>query len=118
MVEVINNQLLFYGRQTVELYTFLFMLKASAVNGDDTQDKQQLPSKWKYPGRPQLLKHYKFHERSANTYAVNNLECDLGGEVVLSPAPKAMFAFQTEPEATIFGPTDFNVDLASVIIIL
>ena len=92
------------------------MLKAPAVSGDNTQDKQQLPSKRKRPGRPKLLRRYTFQEMSANTYAVNNLEYDLGGEVVLSPATKAMFAFQTEPEATIHGPTDFSIDLASVII--
>ena len=83
---------------------------------ESTQSVVSKDQKRKRPGRPQLLKRYTFQEMSANTYAVNNLEYDLGGEVVLSPATKAMFAFQTEPEATVHGPTEFNIDLASVII--
>ena len=62
---------------------------------------------------PQLLKRYTFQEMSANTYAVNNLEYDLAGEVVLSPTARATFVFQTEAEATSPGPAEFNIDLAS-----
>ena len=111
-----NYQLFYGGQILIVSCTFVFLLKAPAVNGDNPQDKQQLPSKRKYPGRPKLLKRYTFQETSANTYAINNLEYNLEGEVVLSSAAKAMFAFQTEPEATIHGPTEFNIDLASIII--
>ena len=55
---------------------------------------------------------------SANTYAVNNLEYDLAGEVVLSPTSKAMFAFQndsTESDKISPGPTEFNIDLTDLI---
>ena len=100
------------------MYTFLFLLKAPAVSGDNTQDKQQLPSKRKRPGRPKLLRRYTFQEMSANTYAVNNLEYDLGGEAVISPASKATFAFQkdsTESGETSPGPTEFNIDLTNLI---
>ena len=101
-----------YGRQTVELYTFVFLLKAPAVNGDNAQDKQQLPSKRKYPGRPKLLRRYTFQETSANTYAINNLEYDLGGEAIISPASKATFAFQrdfSESDEISLEPTEFNI---------
>ena len=64
---------------------------------------------------PQLLKRYTFQEMTANTYAVNNLEYDLAGEVVLTPVQKATFAFQTEADVTSSGPTDFNIDLARLI---
>ena len=46
---------------------------------------------------PKLLKRYTFQEKSANTYAVNNLEYDLAGEVILSPKARSRFAFQAEP---------------------
>lgn len=90
------------------------MLKDPAVNGDNTQDNQQLPSKRKHPGRPKLLRRYTFQETSANTYAINNLEYDLGGEAVISPASKATFAFQrdfSESDEVSLEPTEFNINL-------
>ena len=59
------------------------MLKTPAVSGDNTRDKQQLPSKRKYLGCPKLLRWYTFQEMSANTYAVSNLEYDVEGEAVI-----------------------------------
>ena len=56
---------------------------------------------------------------SANAYAVNNIEYDpITGEAVLSPTSKGAFAFQTESEDLEVhspGPTEFNVDLPSLI---
>ena len=96
-------------------------IKGAAPNGkspaaESTPPVMSKDQKRNRPGRPQLLKRYTFQEMNANTYAVNNLEYDLGGEAVISPASKATFAFQSEPEANIHGPTEFNIDLASVII--
>ena len=68
--------------------------------------------------RPQLLKRYTFQEMSANTYAVNNLEYDLAGEVVLSPTTKAAFAFRQDSTASSKaspGPTELNVNLTDLI---
>ena len=65
--------------------------------------------------RPQLLKRYTFQEMSANTYAINNLEYDLAGEVVLTPVQKATFAFQTEADVGSSGATEFNIDLSRLI---
>lgn len=56
---------------------------------------------------------------SANAYAVNNIEYDaISGEAVLSPTSKAAFAFQTvseDKEVHSPGPTEFSVDLPSLI---
>ena len=115
-----------YDKETPEQYKKIFAEFAemhisskagkAKYNPETFVIEQQLPSKRKYPGRPKLLKRYTFQETSANTYAINNLEYNLEGEVVLSSAAKAMFAFQTEPEANIHGPAEFNIDLASIII--
>jgi hypothetical protein len=52
---------------------------------------------------------------STNTYAVNNLEYDLGGEAVISPATKATFAFQADSDEASPGPTKFNFSLSNLI---
>ena len=38
-----NYQLFYGGQILIVSWTFLFLLKAPAVNGDDAQDKQQIP---------------------------------------------------------------------------
>ena len=60
-------------------------------------------SKVNKSSRPKLLRRYTFQEKSANTYAVNNLEYDLAGEVILSPNAMSKFAFQADSEPTSLG---------------
>lgn len=47
---------------------------------------------------PNLLRRRTFQELNANTYAVNNFEYDMAGNVILSPNTKASFVFQTMTE--------------------
>lgn len=69
--------------------------------------------------RPKLLRRYTFQHMSADAYVVNNVEYDpITGEAVLSPSSKASFVFQTDSEDLKVhspGPTEFNVDLPSLI---
>ena len=93
-------------------------LKAPAAKGGSpTNDTEAKPatSKRRRSARPKLLKRYTFQEKSANTYAVNNLEYDLAGEVVFSPTSRTNFTFQTEAEAMSPGPTEFDIDFSSEI---
>ena len=67
---------------------------------------------------PKLRKRFTFQDISANTYLVNNIEYDMMGDAMLSPSSMAAFAFQTpteESEVNSPGPTEFNVDLPSLI---
>ena len=97
-----------------------FRVKISLVNSCmDTVPIQQSGRKKKAPP-PKLLKRYTFQELNANTYAVNNLEYDMTGEVVLSPTTKAPFVFQTiteDSEVNSPGPTEFNIDLPTLTLI-
>ena len=70
-------------------------------NGSSTTDgeNKRLASRQRASGRPKLLKRYTFQEKSANAYAVNNLQYDLAGEVLLSPKSKSTFAFQDDTSA-------------------
>ena len=103
------------------IYFLSLILKAPAVKdgspNPDAEDKP-LASKQKRSAHPKLLRCYTFQEMTANTYAVNNLEYDLAGEVVLSPTSRAKFAFQkdsTESDKTSPGPMEFNIDLTKLI---
>ena len=87
-------------------YTFL---KTSAVkDGSSNTDgeNKRLASKQRASGHPKLLKRYTFHEMSANTYAVNNLQYDLAGEVLLGSGAKSTFVFQDDTSAK---STDFDL---------
>ena len=87
-----------------------FFQKTPAVkDGSSTTDSHKnrsLASRQRASGHPKLLKHYTFHEISANTYAVNNLQYDLAGEVLLGPGAKSTFVFQDDTSAK---STDFDL---------
>ena len=87
---------------------YIFLKTPAVKDGSPNTDgeNKRLASKQRASGRPKLLKRYTFHEKSANTYAVNNLQYDLAGEVLLSPGAKSTFAFQDDTSAEC---TDFDL---------
>ena len=83
------------------------------------QDERSIPqgSKGhkKQVARPKLLRRYTFQDQSTNSYAINNLEYDMAGEVTLSPRSKASFVFQSDLELEAeASETELNIDLDSL----
>ena len=90
------------------------ILKAPAAkDGTPTNNTEAKPAtaKQRRSGRPKLLRRYTFQETSANIYAVNNLEYDLAGEVILSPTAKSNFAFQKDSMESDKTSPEFNITL-------
>lgn len=68
----------------------------------------------KQVARSKLLRRCTFQELSANSYAINNLEYDMAGEVMLSPQSKARYAFRSDLELEAdASQTELNIDLDS-----
>ena len=101
----INRMYTFSDHVKVQISIFLFQ---SSLQDESVRNRRS--------ARPKLLKRYTFQDMSANAYAVNNIEYDITGEVMLSPTSKAAFAFLTEADLEDHNlrPTEFNVDLPSL----